>query len=77
VSTDDVRIVMDAPNRVVTDANVWIALPDGCMVAARIWRPAASDAEAVPAILEYLPYRKGDNTAPRKRARAGRGSTGL
>lgn len=65
MSTDDVRIVTDGPNRALTDANVWIALSDGCRLAARIWRPAASDDEPVPAILEYLPYRKGDNTAPR------------
>ncbi|MDP9184588.1 MAG: CocE/NonD family hydrolase, partial [Actinomycetota bacterium] len=65
MSTDDLRTVTDAPNRVVTDANVWISLADGCRLGARIWRPEASETDPVPAILEYLPYRKGDNTAAR------------
>jgi putative CocE/NonD family hydrolase len=59
------RLVNDAPSRVVTDANVWLTLSDGCRLAARVWRPAASGSEPVPAILEYLPYRKGDRTAQR------------
>ena len=36
---------------------------DGTRLHARIWRPAAGG--PVPALLEYLPYRKGDWTAPR------------
>lgn len=43
--------------------NSWIALPDGRRLAARIWMPAG--AGPFPAILEYLPYRKRDGTAPR------------
>lgn len=38
----------------------WIALADGTRVAARIWLPES--AEPVPAILEYLPYRRRDGT---------------
>jgi uncharacterized protein len=56
-------MVTGAPDRVRTDANVWIALSDGCRLAARVWRPESSGDDPVPAILEYLPYRKGDNTA--------------
>lgn len=41
----------------------WIPLPDGRQLAARMWLPQVQ--EPVPAILEYLPYRKGDGTAPR------------
>ena len=41
----------------------WIPLPDGRRLAARLWLPQI--ATPVPAILEYLPYRKGDGTAPR------------
>ncbi|MGP4020290.1 CocE/NonD family hydrolase [Saccharopolyspora sp. 5N708] len=41
----------------------WIPMRDGTRLHARIWRPA--DAAPVPALLEYLPYRKGDWTAPR------------
>ena len=43
--------------------NEWIVLPDGRRLAARMWLPDAR--EPVPAILEYLPYRKRDGTAPR------------
>ncbi len=43
--------------------NQWIALPDGRRLAARIWLPAGPG--PFPAILEYLPYRKRDGTAPR------------
>lgn len=43
--------------------NEWIPLPDGRRLAAKLWLPA-SDGPA-PAILEYLPYRKRDGTAPR------------
>ncbi len=40
------------------DETIWITLPDGTRLAARIWRP---DGPAkVPAILEYLPYRRRD-----------------
>ncbi|MEM7194209.1 MAG: CocE/NonD family hydrolase [Pseudomonadota bacterium] len=45
--------------------NVFIPLPDGRRLAARIWLPDAADSSPVPAILEYLPYRKRDGTAPR------------
>ncbi len=53
---------------VVEQRHVEIPMPDGCILAARIWRPA--DGRPVPAILEYLPYRKGDGTLARDLARA-------
>ncbi len=40
--------------------NVWIPMADGCRIAARIWMPDTAETEAVPAILEYIPYRKRD-----------------
>ncbi|WP_329118770.1 CocE/NonD family hydrolase [Streptomyces sp. NBC_01465] len=43
--------------------DVWIPLPDGTHLYARIWRPTGP--EPVPALLEYLPYRLSDWTAPR------------
>ncbi|WP_326694221.1 CocE/NonD family hydrolase [Streptomyces sp. NBC_01766] len=43
--------------------DVWIPLPDGTQLYARIWRPISE--EPVPALLEYLPYRLSDWTAPR------------
>ncbi len=45
--------------------NTWIRLQDGTRLAARIWLPTGADQKPVPAILEYLPYRKNDATAMR------------
>ena len=45
--------------------NTWITLEDGCRLAARIWLPEDAEERPVPAILEYLPYRKRDGTAVR------------
>ena len=52
-------------NDILEEENVWIPLSDEVQLAARIWRPADSDGNPVPAILEYLPYRKRDGTAVR------------
>jgi len=46
--------------------NFFIPLPDGTRLAARGWFPEG--AGPVPAILEYLPYRKRDGTRPRDQA---------
>jgi putative CocE/NonD family hydrolase len=46
----------------------WIPLADGCRLAARVWLPPDAG-EPVPALLEYLPYRKGDWTAARDAVR--------
>ena len=40
--------------------NVWISLKDGARIAARIWLPKDAGRNPVPAILEYIPYRKRD-----------------
>ena len=45
--------------------NEYIKLSDGRRLAAKIWLPKLSENTPVPAILEYLPYRKRDGTAPR------------
>ncbi len=45
--------------------NEWIPLKDGRRLAARIWLPSIDSLKPVPAILEYLPYRKRDGTAMR------------
>ncbi|HWA45189.1 MAG TPA: CocE/NonD family hydrolase, partial [Hypericibacter adhaerens] len=45
--------------------NAWIEMSDGCRLAARIWLPEGAETQKVPAILEYLPYRKRDGTAVR------------
>ncbi|MGN5634998.1 CocE/NonD family hydrolase [Streptomyces sp. AC154] len=46
-----------------TREDLYIPLPDGTRLYARIWRPVTE--EPVPALLEYLPYRLSDWTAPR------------
>ena len=48
--------------------NVFIELGDGRKLAARIWLPDDANENPVPAILEYLPYRKRDGTAARDEA---------
>jgi putative CocE/NonD family hydrolase len=40
-------------------------MDDGCRLAARIWLPAGAEQAPVPALLEYIPYRRGDGTAAR------------
>lgn len=40
-------------------------MSDGTRLAARIWMPEDAEANPVPAILEYIPYRKRDNTRGR------------
>ena len=53
-----------AADRVRVIPNTWITMRDGARLAARIWLPEPSDADPVPALLEYIPYRKGDMMAP-------------
>ncbi len=44
---------------------VWITMADGTRLAARIWLPESAERQPVPAILEYLPYRRRDGTVMR------------
>ena len=57
--------VVSFPRAVREIENAWITLSDGCRLAARIWLPEDAEDDPVPAILEYLPYRKRDGTAVR------------
>ena len=41
--------------------NVWIPMPDGARLAARVWIPEDAASRPVPAILEAIPYRKRDD----------------
>jgi putative CocE/NonD family hydrolase len=58
-------IVTQFPRQVREIENLFITLSDGCRVAARMWLPIDAEQKPVPAILEYLPYRKRDGTAER------------
>jgi putative CocE/NonD family hydrolase len=57
----------DLDNEVKFVEHTWITLADGTRLSARIWLPSDADSNPVPAILEYLPYRKDDGTAIRDR----------
>jgi len=59
------KFVDSFPHRVREWETVWIEMPDGARLAAKIWLPEGAEAAPVPAILEYIPYRKRDFTAPR------------
>ena len=59
------RIVSDFPYKVKVIEHDWITLKDGVRLAARMWMPEIAEKEPVPAILEYIPYRKRDGTRAR------------
>lgn len=44
---------------------LWIPMPDGTKLAARLWLPEGARATPVPCILEYIPYRRRDRTRMR------------
>jgi uncharacterized protein len=50
--------------------NEWIPMPDGARLAVRLWIPEGADAQPVPVVLEYLPYRKRDGVRKRDEATA-------
>jgi putative CocE/NonD family hydrolase len=52
-------------NAVIEHEHVPVPMPDGTKLSARIWMPADAERNAVPAVLEYIPYRKRDFTAVR------------
>ncbi|GAA3550004.1 CocE/NonD family hydrolase [Zobellella aerophila] len=59
------QIKREFPRQVREIEHLLIPLKDGTRLAARIWLPADAEQQPVPAILEYLPYRKLDGTAVR------------
>jgi uncharacterized protein len=59
------KIVDRFPRRITRIDPMWIPLADGCRLAARVWLPEDALRDRVPAILEYLPYRRRDGTALR------------
>ena len=59
------RVVTAFPRAVREIEHCWIPLRDGRRLAARLWLPADAMDAPVPAILEYIPYRKRDLTRTR------------
>ena len=47
------------------EEHIWITLSDGCRLGARLWLPENAARVKVPAVLEYIPYRKRDGTRAR------------
>ncbi len=56
------------PRRVRTIENVFIPMPDGRKLAARMWIPEDAETDKVPAVFEYMPYRKRDQSRARDEA---------
>jgi putative CocE/NonD family hydrolase len=57
------NVIREFPHAVREISHFEIVLADGARLAARMWLPEDAAAKPVPAVLEYLPYRKGDGTA--------------
>ncbi|MFW6178205.1 MAG: CocE/NonD family hydrolase, partial [Desulfohalobiaceae bacterium] len=54
------KTISEFPEKVQILEHVWIPLSDGVRLAAKIWLPESAQQCPVPAILEYIPYRKRD-----------------
>ncbi len=57
---DGPLVRQDLLSRIREVENVFVRMPDGRRLAARMWLPADADENPVPAILELIPYRKRD-----------------
>ena len=57
------RILDPLPEPVEVIDPLWITMSDGCRLAARLWLPRGAHTVPVPAVLEYIPYRRRDSTA--------------
>lgn len=65
MTTAEPRIVENYPHVVKEIEHIWIPMSDGVRLSARVWMPEDADKRPVPAILEYIPYRKRDGTRTR------------
>ncbi len=54
------HIAKSFPYEIKEIENIWITMPDGTRLAARMWIPESAENQPVPAIFEYIPYRKRD-----------------
>ncbi|MGB5865394.1 MAG: CocE/NonD family hydrolase [Sulfitobacter sp.] len=55
----------DTLHDICEDPDQGIVMSDGTRLSARLWRPKDENAQPVPFILEFLPYRKRDGTCAR------------
>jgi uncharacterized protein len=61
----EIKTITSFPRKVKEIENLFIPLKDGTKLAARVWLPVDATKKKVPALLEYLPYRKRDGTTTR------------
>ncbi len=61
----DASAIEDVSDRVRSVELAWIPMADGRRLAARLWLPMDAESQPVPAILEYIPYRRRDGTRAR------------
>ena len=54
--------VRRGPRKVREIENIWIPMSDGTRIAARMWLPEDAESNPVPVLLEYIPYRKREDT---------------
>jgi uncharacterized protein len=59
------KTVREFPHKVRCVENLWIPMPDGVRLAARMWLPEEAAASPVPAIIDCVPYRKRDGLKSR------------
>lgn len=59
------QIVESFPHAVRAIEHEWVPMADGTRLSARLWLPEGASRDPVPAILEYLPYRRRDGTRVR------------
>ncbi|MDP2080024.1 MAG: CocE/NonD family hydrolase [Pseudotabrizicola sp.] len=59
------KTINEVSRPLVEFENMGIVMPDGTRLSARVWMPEDASANPVPAVLEYIPYRKRDGTLPR------------
>lgn len=69
--TESMTVVDTFPFTVQHIDHCWIPLRTGERLAARVWLPEVPQGERVPAILEYIPYRRRDYSASRDEANHG------
>ncbi len=59
------QTVIDLPRPVTDIEHLWIPMPDGVRLAARLWLPTDAERDPVPALLEYIPYRRRESVRQR------------
>ena len=59
------KVVTEFPFEILEEDHIRIPMSDGVRLSAKIRRPDASNSTPVPAILEFIPYRKRFGTAVR------------